>query len=44
MIRSEDDGAHTVVEVQECIRSHKVFSEIIRKRVAPVWSRLNLQQ
>jgi len=34
VIRSEDDGAHAVVEVKESVRSHKVLLELNSKRVA----------
>jgi hypothetical protein len=36
VVRSEDDGAHTVVEVKKSVRSHKVLLELRSKRVAPV--------
>jgi len=36
VIRSEDDGANTVIEVKEIVRSHKVLPELNSIRVAPV--------
>jgi hypothetical protein len=43
VIRSEDDYAHTVVEVEESVRSYELLPELSRERIAPVSLRFNVQ-
>jgi hypothetical protein len=42
VIRSEDDGAHPVVEVKEGVCSDKVLLKLNNERVAPVSLSLQL--
>ncbi len=36
MVRSEDDGVHTVIEVKETVRSHEVFFVVQSQCIASV--------
>lgn len=42
VIRSEDDGAHPVVEVKKCVCSHEVLFKLNNERVAAVSLSLQL--